>query len=79
MATILHRIKAFLYENLLTKDNPNDFVARRQRIRGYVFHQSGCVCRIHVDVGVTSEWMRRSHPRGCTGHIRVDAADTTKQ
>lgn len=25
---ILHKIKAYLYENLLTKDNPNDFIAR---------------------------------------------------
>ena len=25
---VLHRIKAYLYENLLTKDNPNDFIAR---------------------------------------------------
>ncbi|WP_346984430.1 DNA-binding domain-containing protein [Chryseobacterium sp. POE27] len=28
MATILHRIKAYLYDNVLTKDNPNDFTAR---------------------------------------------------
>jgi hypothetical protein len=28
MATILHKIKAYLYDNALTKDNPNDFVAR---------------------------------------------------
>ncbi|GAA5098837.1 DNA-binding domain-containing protein [Chryseobacterium ginsengisoli] len=25
---ILHKIKAYLYDNLLTKDNPNDFIAR---------------------------------------------------
>ena len=25
---ILHRIKAYLYDNTLTTDNPNDFVAR---------------------------------------------------
>ncbi len=25
---ILHRIKAYLYDNVLTKDNPNDFIAR---------------------------------------------------
>lgn len=25
---ILHRIKAYLYDNLLTRDNPNDFIAR---------------------------------------------------
>lgn len=25
---ILHKIKAYLYENLLTKDNPNDYIAR---------------------------------------------------
>jgi hypothetical protein len=28
MATILHKIKAWLYENLLTQDNPNDYIAR---------------------------------------------------
>ncbi|MDR3308371.1 MAG: hypothetical protein LBS80_00255, partial [Tannerella sp.] len=28
METILHRIKAYLYDNALTKDNPNDFIAR---------------------------------------------------
>ena len=28
MATILHRIKAYLYDNVLTKDKPNDFIAR---------------------------------------------------
>jgi len=25
---ILHKIKAYLYDNMLTKDNPNDFIAR---------------------------------------------------
>lgn len=25
---ILHKIKAYLYDNFLTKDNPNDFIAR---------------------------------------------------
>ncbi|SMP34813.1 DNA-binding domain-containing protein [Chryseobacterium profundimaris] len=28
MANILHKIKAYLYDNVLTKDNPNDFIAR---------------------------------------------------
>jgi hypothetical protein len=28
MATILHRIKAHLYDNALTKDNPDDLIAR---------------------------------------------------
>ncbi len=28
MDTILHRSKAYLYDNFLTKDNPNDFIAR---------------------------------------------------
>jgi hypothetical protein len=28
MSTILHKIKAYLYDNVLTKDNPNDFTAR---------------------------------------------------
>ncbi|MDP9958090.1 hypothetical protein J2X97_003764 [Epilithonimonas hungarica] len=26
--SILHKIKAYLYDNLLTKDDPNDFIAR---------------------------------------------------
>lgn len=25
---ILHKIKAYLYDNFLTKDDPNDFIAR---------------------------------------------------
>ncbi len=28
MANILHKVKAYLYDNVLTKDNPNDFIAR---------------------------------------------------
>ncbi|WP_042722511.1 DNA-binding domain-containing protein [Flavobacterium sp. B17] len=28
MSNILHKIKAYLYDNVLTKDNPNDFTAR---------------------------------------------------
>lgn len=28
MENILHKIKAYLYDNVLTKDNPNDFIAR---------------------------------------------------
>jgi hypothetical protein len=28
MATVLHRLKAWLYPNLLTKDDPNDYTAR---------------------------------------------------
>ncbi|MCD9855161.1 DUF4469 domain-containing protein [Epilithonimonas sp. JDS] len=28
MANILHKIKAYLYDNVLTKDNPNDYIAR---------------------------------------------------
>jgi hypothetical protein len=28
MATILHKIKAYLYDNVLTKDNPNDLSVR---------------------------------------------------
>ncbi|WP_346983678.1 DNA-binding domain-containing protein [Chryseobacterium sp. POE27] len=28
MATILHKIKAYLYDNVLTKDNPNDLTAK---------------------------------------------------
>ncbi|WP_262486355.1 hypothetical protein [Flavobacterium sp. B17] len=28
MANILHKIKAYLYDNVLTKDNPNDLSVR---------------------------------------------------
>jgi hypothetical protein len=28
MATTLHKIRAWLYDNLLTQDNPNDYIAR---------------------------------------------------
>ncbi|WP_346983763.1 DNA-binding domain-containing protein [Chryseobacterium sp. POE27] len=33
MSNILHKIKAYLYDNTLTKDNPNDFTARTIRER----------------------------------------------
>lgn len=33
MANILHKIKAYLYDNTLTKDNPNDYIARVQSER----------------------------------------------
>ena len=26
--SVLHKIKAYLYDNLLTKDEPDDFIAR---------------------------------------------------
>lgn len=29
MMAILHKIKAFLYDNVLTKDNPNNYIARK--------------------------------------------------
>jgi hypothetical protein len=32
---ILHKIKAYLYDNLLTKDNPNDFIVRTVSERSF--------------------------------------------
>jgi len=32
---ILHKIKGYLYDNLLTKDNPSDFIARTMSERSF--------------------------------------------
>ncbi|WP_449387903.1 DNA-binding domain-containing protein [Chryseobacterium lineare] len=48
MATILHRIKAYLYDNVLTKDNPNDFTARTASERSLNVQQ---ICQSAVGRG----------------------------
>ncbi|SEM59831.1 protein of unknown function [Chryseobacterium taichungense] len=48
MATILHRIKAYLYDNVLTKDNPNDFTARTTSERSLNVQQ---ICQAAVSRG----------------------------
>jgi DNA-binding domain/Domain of unknown function (DUF4469) with IG-like fold len=48
MATILHRIKAYLYDNVLTKDNPNDFTARTTSERSLNVQQ---ICQSAVGRG----------------------------
>ncbi|SEM73269.1 protein of unknown function [Chryseobacterium taichungense] len=48
MATILHRIKAYLYDNVLTKDNPNDFTARTASERSLNVQQ---ICQAAVSRG----------------------------
>ncbi|SEM14983.1 protein of unknown function [Chryseobacterium taichungense] len=48
MATILHRIKAYLYDNVLTKDNPNDFTARTASERSLTVQQ---ICQAAVSRG----------------------------
>ena len=45
---ILHKIKAYLYDNLLTKDNPNDFIARTISERSLGVKQ---ICEIAVSRG----------------------------
>lgn len=48
METVLHRIKAYLYENTLTKDNSNDYIARVSSERGLNVKQ---ICRAAVQRG----------------------------
>ncbi|SDI02564.1 protein of unknown function [Chryseobacterium taeanense] len=48
MANILHRIKAYLYDNTLTKDNPNDFTARTVSERSLNVQQ---ICQAAVSRG----------------------------
>jgi len=48
MSKILHRIKAYLYDNVLTKDNPNDFTARTASERSLNVQQ---ICQAAVSRG----------------------------
>ena len=45
---ILHKIKAYLYDNLLTKDNPNDYIARTMSERSLNVKQ---ICEAAVNRG----------------------------
>ncbi|SDF04784.1 DNA-binding domain-containing protein [Epilithonimonas hungarica] len=45
---VLHKIKAYLYENLLTKDNPNDYIARTVSERSLNVKQ---ICEAAVNRG----------------------------
>lgn len=45
---ILHKIKAYLYDNFLTKDNPNDFIARTISERSLSVKQ---ICEAAVNRG----------------------------
>jgi len=47
---ILHKIKAYLYDNSLTKDNPNDFIARTVSERSLSVKQ---ICESAVNHGGT--------------------------
>lgn len=51
---VLHKIKAYLYDNLLTKDNPNDFMARVSSERSLNIKQicESAVSRGGADVSV---------------------------
>jgi len=48
MANILHRIRAYLYDNVLTADNPNDYIARTVSERSLNVKQ---VCETAVSRG----------------------------
>jgi len=48
MSNILHKIKAYLYDNVLTKDNPNDFIARTASERSLNVQQ---ICKAAVSRG----------------------------
>ncbi|WP_042720979.1 DNA-binding domain-containing protein [Flavobacterium sp. B17] len=56
MANILHRIKAYLYDNVLTKDNPNDFTARTVSERSLNVQQicQAAVTRGGADISASS-------------------------
>ena len=45
---ILHKIKAYLYDNVLTKDNPNDYIARTVSERPLTVQQ---ICEAAVNRG----------------------------
>jgi len=46
--SVLHKIKAYLYDNVLTKDNPNDFTARTASERSLNVQQ---ICQAAVSRG----------------------------
>ncbi|MGE4515123.1 MAG: DNA-binding domain-containing protein, partial [Chryseobacterium sp.] len=56
MANILHKIKAYLYDNVLTKDNPNDFTARTVSERSLNVQQicQSAVTRGGADISASS-------------------------
>jgi hypothetical protein len=56
MSNILHRIKAYLYDNVLTKDNPNDFTARTTSERSLNVQQicQSAVTRGGADISASS-------------------------
>ncbi|WP_221411280.1 DNA-binding domain-containing protein [Empedobacter tilapiae] len=53
---LLHKIKAYLYDNVLTKDNPNDFIARTVSERSLNVKQicEAAVIRGGADVSATA-------------------------
>ncbi|SDH82553.1 protein of unknown function [Chryseobacterium taeanense] len=56
MSNILHKIKAYLYDNVLTKDNPNDFTARTTSERSLNVQQicQSAVTRGGADISASS-------------------------
>lgn len=56
MMAILHKIKAYLYDNLLTRDNPNDYIARTVSERSLNVKQicEAAVSRGGADVSASS-------------------------
>ncbi|MDR1120529.1 MAG: DUF4469 domain-containing protein [Dysgonamonadaceae bacterium] len=76
MATVLHRIRAFLYDNPLTKENPNDMIARVISERSLDVHD---VCETAVSRGgadITAPamehavelWLREMSYQLCDGY-----------
>lgn len=58
--SVLHKIKAYLYKNVLTKDNPNDFIARTVSERSLIVKQ---ICETAVNRGganLTSATMKHA-------------------
>jgi hypothetical protein len=56
MSNILHKIKAYLYDSVLTKDNPNDFTARTVSERSLNVRQicQAAVTRGGADISASS-------------------------
>ncbi|MDR1197639.1 MAG: DUF4469 domain-containing protein [Prevotellaceae bacterium] len=75
MATTLHKIRAYLYDNALTKDNPNDFIARVNSERSLSVSDicKSAAARGGADISAASMehavnlWLREMGYRLCDG------------
>ncbi|MDR1340400.1 MAG: DUF4469 domain-containing protein [Prevotellaceae bacterium] len=76
MATVLHKIRAFLYDNPLTKENPNDLIARvsSERSLGVTDVCDTAVSRGGSDISASAMnhavdlWLREMSYQLCDGY-----------